>query len=108
MKMKMKIGQKYLITTSEWFYAPDGQQYRAIFGTVHSIETDEQTLGVKTNRGSTNWYVLIGEMIVAGCQIHYVVRADEVSDDPCRREIDHDGETKVVGAETRIYRADKE
>ena len=44
---------KYLITTSAWFFAPDGNNYRAVFGTVHGVETDDQTLGIKTDRGSS-------------------------------------------------------
>lgn len=31
---------KYLITTDAWFIAPDGQQYKAVWGDVE-IVTDE-------------------------------------------------------------------
>ena len=63
--MKIELGEKYLISTDGWFFAPDGQLYRSVRGTVTSIETDDTTLGVKTNRGSTNWYVIIGRMVIA-------------------------------------------
>lgn len=33
----MKLDTKYLITTDNWFTAPDGMQYRNVFGTVHGI-----------------------------------------------------------------------
>lgn len=64
----------FLITTTEWFYAPDGNTYRAVWGKV-KICKDEETLGIKTNIRSANWYAVVGEgekqTIVAGCQIHY-------------------------------------
>jgi len=74
----MKIGEKFLITTDEWFYAPDGNSYRSVHGTVKGIFTDKEALGIETNRHSSNWYVQIGNMIVAGCQIHYVTKTDDV------------------------------
>lgn len=76
--MNIEAGKKYLITTDAWFYAPDGRQYRSVFGTVHDILDADSALGIKTNRNSTNWYVRVGGMIVAGCQIHYAIQADEV------------------------------
>jgi len=89
--MKPTIGKKYLITTDNWFIAPDGESYRSAFGTIKGIMSDEQTLGIKTNRGSTNWYVQIGCMLIAGCQIHYAVETPEVSFTPPTRELDHEG-----------------
>jgi len=70
---------KYLITTDNWFYAPDGLKYRSVWGDVKIIE--DSVLGVKTNRNSSNWYSYIGSeekgMIVAGCQIHYAVKCEK-------------------------------
>ena len=103
----MKIGQKYLITTDNWFIAPDGEQYRSAFGTVHEIVNSEIALGLKTNAKSTNWYVLIGDMVLAGCQIHYAVRTNDVSFEPPYAEIDHDGKRHFAKCHmTRIYNAD--
>lgn len=104
--MRPNVGEKYLITTDNWFFAPDGEQYRAVFGTVNGINKDEDTLGIKTNRGSTNWYVMIGNMIIAGCQIHYCLKTDKMNFEPASREIDHDGEVKTSKQRTRIYVAD--
>lgn len=74
-------GQKGLVTLDNWFYAPNGRQYRAVFGTVKAARTAEDTLGVKPNGKSTNWYLEIGNVTIAGCQIHYVVRCDAVATD---------------------------
>lgn len=75
--MNIEVGKKALITADQWFVAPDGKQYRAVFGTVRAVLSSEATLGVKTNARSTNWYVEIGCMTLAGCQIHYAIRADQ-------------------------------
>lgn len=70
---------KYLITTDCWFLAPDGQQYKAVWGDVTIV--DDSVLGIKTNRNSVNWYARIGtdekHIIVAGCQIHYAFKTDK-------------------------------
>lgn len=80
--MQIEIGCPYLITTNDWFVGPDGRDYRAVYGVVTGIESSEQTLGVKTNARSTNWYVKIGEMIIAGCQIHYAIKTYSCKSEP--------------------------
>ena len=71
----IKNGQKYLITTSGWFYGPDGSQYRAAWGVCEAVSA-KQELGFEPRHG-TNWFVRVGEgsqsVIIAGCQIHYAV-----------------------------------
>ena len=105
--MTPKTGDKYLITTDAWFYAPDGESYRAVFGTVNGIFSDKESLGIKTNRGSSNWYVSIGDMMVAGCQIHYCVKTNNVDFRPQNRDIEYQGELHVAkDHRTRIYNAD--
>jgi hypothetical protein len=102
-----KVGDKYLVTTDRWFLAPDGESYLAVHGTVNAIHTDQDTLGVKTNAKSTNWYLSIGDMMVAGCQIHYAIKSDSVSFRAPNREIEHEGGLKVCRNDrTRIYDAD--
>ena len=106
--MKLQVGKKFLITTDQWLLAPDGEQYKAVFGTVKAINTDEETLGIKTNRGSTNWYVTIGDMAVAGCQLHYVIRANDCNESSPYRHVEHEG--KVLHRQesrSNIYFADK-
>lgn len=105
----MNIGDKVLVTTDNWFFAPDGETYKAVFGTVKGVFDDQQALGIKTNARSTNWYVQIGDMMIAGCQIHYAILTDGFSKNAPIREFEHNG--KVIKGEstmTRIYNADKD
>ena len=104
--MKPQIGKKYLITCDNWFVAPDGQSYLSVFGTVTGVYSDQETLGIKTNRGSTNWYVEIGNMLIAGCQIHFAIKTDSVSAANHKRDIDFNGKSEEVFSSTRIYSAD--
>ena len=70
---------KYLITTDNWFYAPNGKQYRSVWGNVEIVS--DSILGIKTNVRSSNWFAKIGteenHVIVAGCQIHYACKSEE-------------------------------
>jgi hypothetical protein len=50
----LKVGQKALITTDQWFFAPNGDQYKAVYGTIKGVYDSQLTLGVKTNAKSTN------------------------------------------------------
>lgn len=104
--LQFPIGTKILVTTNAWFIAPNGQQYRAVFGTVKGIFNDEEVLGVKTNDRSTNWYLEIGDMVIAGCQIHYAVVCDSVT---VAEMVDdytvHAGVMFVYKRPTGIYRA---
>ena len=69
---------KYLITTDNWFYAPNGQNYRGVWGEVEIVS--DSILGIKTNVRSSNWFAKVGtaenHVIVAGCQIHYAVKCE--------------------------------
>jgi hypothetical protein len=73
---------RYLITTTDFFYGTDGSQYRAAWGDVEIISDD--FLGIKTNRGSANWFAKVGteesHVIIAGCQIHYAIKCLEKPD----------------------------
>jgi len=73
-------GKRYLITTDNWFVAPDGEQYKAVWGTCQVL-TIKEVFGFDPLRPSTNWYISVGtnrkEMIVAGCQLHYAIRCEE-------------------------------
>lgn len=70
---------KYLITTDNWFYAPDGKQYNSVWGNVEIVS--DSVLGIKTNVRSSNWFAKVGNeenyIIVAGCQIHYAVKCEK-------------------------------
>jgi hypothetical protein len=70
---------KYLITCDAYFIAPDGKQYKSVWGEAQILPDD--FLGLKTNSRSTNWYVKVGcddnHVIVAGCQMHYAIKCDK-------------------------------
>lgn len=100
---------KYLITTDEWFQAPDGQSYKAVWGNVEILE--DNALGIKTNRNATNWYAKVGDdskhIIIAGCQIHYAVRCEEKPElHKCKTEDIHEGKVHNNEVGTRIYLAE--
>ena len=97
---------KYLITTNNWFVAPNGRDYKAVWGDVEILQ--DSILGVKTNSRSTNWYVEIGNMIVAGCQINYAIKTDKCN----FKDYDHwemfESGCVVSKTPCAIYNADKE
>ena len=97
---------KHLITTDNWFYAPDGQQYRAAWGNVTIISDD--VLGIKTNARSANWFAQVGDgensVLIAGCQIHYSVKCENrPSNNPCKSENFHEGKMVENKLPSRIY-----
>ena len=66
------FGRKFLITTDDWFYAPDGQTYKAAWGRVEICKS-EDLLGVKPHNYA-NWFAVVDDiLLIAGCQIHYAV-----------------------------------
>jgi hypothetical protein len=75
--LNIDIGCKVLITVDNWFFAPDGRQYRAVFGTLKAIRTALDSLGFNPGPRSATWYVEVGRVTIAGCQVHYAVRTDE-------------------------------
>lgn len=104
----LQVGKKALITCDNWFYAPNGKEYRAVFGTVHGVHSSEETLGVKTNAKSTNWYVVIGNMTLAGCQIHYAIRCDKAHTDRVGGWGVSDGKVNEYTRPSVIYDADEQ
>lgn len=106
--MNVNIGDKALITTDCWFLAPDGHQYKAVWGTVKAVRSSEETLGIKTNARSTNWYVEIGNMTIAGCQIHYMIKAASCKTGQCvTHHKEEDGAVKQYMLPSNIYNADE-
>lgn len=79
LKPIVEDGATYLVTVDEWFYASDGQAYRAAWGPCF-LRRVEDVLGFRPSR-STNWFLQVGEgdgaLILAGCQIHFLQRTDE-------------------------------
>jgi len=106
MKQNISIGQKVLITTHNWFIAPNGNQYMAAYGTVKAVLDSQQTLGVKTNARSTNWYVEVGNMTIAGCQIFYAVQASDCNLGDVESFEVKDGQVLKFKVPSKIYNAD--
>ncbi len=107
--MNIKVGEKALITTDDWFIAPDGQTYKAVHGTINAVLNDAEALGIKTNARSSNWFISIGNMLIAGCQIHYAIKCSS-PDFEARpdAELSHDGVASEHQKWTtsRIFNAD--
>ena len=101
--MKLQVGKKFLITTDQWFLAPDGEQYKAVFGTVKAINTDEETLVL-----IPNGYITIGDITIDCCQLHYVIRANNCNEGSPYRHIEHEGKLfNRLESRSNIYFADK-
>lgn len=104
MTFQPELNKTYLLTLDGWFVAPDGEQYKAVFGEVTGISSAVDTLGIETNENSTNWYLTIGKMIIAGCRIHYAIQTDTVSLAPSTNTIEHKGKQYVnKNPKTFIY-----
>ncbi len=102
------VGKHVLITTDCWFYAPDGKSYRAVYGKLRAIKTAENTLGIRPNGRSTNWYLQVGSMTIAGCQIHYVMEAPDpagMNFRPCEEFSVHEGRHVISDRPSAIYNA---
>lgn len=99
------IGHNVLITTQNWFYAPDGKQYRAVWGTLKAIRTAEDNLGVRPRGPSTNWYVEVGDTSIAGCQVMYCIRTDVVNLGPAIDLNEHEGRFTPNERPSAIYNA---
>ena len=99
------VHKKVLITTHNWFYAPDGKQYRAVHGTLKAIHEAGKTLGFIPNRSHANWFVEIGNMVIMGCQVMYIVQAENVEHSPIIPDMkrEDDGTIKNIQEPNRIY-----
>lgn len=98
----------HLITTDNWFFAPDGKSYRSVWGNV--VITDDSVLGIKTNARSSNWFAKVGSddnyVIIAGCQIHYAVKCDKPNINEIEDFNTESGECKKYIRPTLIYIAE--
>jgi len=107
--MSTRMNGKYLITTDNFFFGKDGKQYRAVWGDVEVLQDD--VLGVKTNRNSTNWYLKVGNennhVIIAGCQIHYANKCNDRPNTGLAQDFSTStGELKEFLIPTQIYIAE--
>lgn len=74
--MKEYIGKKVLITCQSFFVAPDGKEYRSVFGTLKGIHEAKDQFGFVPSRQHTNWFIEIGDMTITGCQVLYCIKID--------------------------------
>ena len=102
----MEVGDKVLVTCDNWFYGPDGKSYRGAWGTVTEIQNDQESLGIKTNARSANWYVVVGGLLIAGCQVHYVCKCEKMPPDIVSDHSIVDGSVKHYERPTHIFNAD--
>lgn len=78
--MQQFIGKNVLITTAAWFYAPDGTIHRSVWGELKAIHEASKVLGFHPSRAHANWYIEIGDMIITGCQVNYMVLCENKPD----------------------------
>jgi hypothetical protein len=61
-----------------WFSAPDGLDYRLVWGRGYYLEA-KKLFGFDPKAGA-NFFVQVGEgdgsILIAGCRVHYAVRSD--------------------------------
>jgi hypothetical protein len=102
--MKEFLNQKVIITTQGWFYAPDGVQYRAIWGTLKGVHSAKDVLGFTVNASHANFFIEVGNTVIAGCQALYCVRCDNPPDFQLvdHQMYDHSG-SKVIQRKNEIY-----
>lgn len=62
--------QNILVTVDDWFQAPDGDDYKVVYGDA-VVRKAEDILGFMPEK-SANWILDFGDVIIMGCQIHYV------------------------------------
>lgn len=74
--MKEFIGQKVLVTTNGWFYGTDGKLYRGAWGKLKAVHEAKDALGIIPNRSHANWFIEIGDMVIMGCQVLYIIKCE--------------------------------
>lgn len=89
----MYIGEKYLVTTNEWFFAPDGRRYKAVLGTVKKMISDDK--------------ISIGCMYINKYEVKYIIRTDICNLGESVTDIEHNGSMNTCTVASRIYDADQ-
>lgn len=107
-QIEQMMGNDVLVTCDSWFLGHDGAQYRAVKGKLVGIFDDKATLGINTNERSTNWYIQVGRVIIAGCQIHYAINTDglEVNIESEKKDEFYKGRYISLEIRSSIYNAD--
>lgn len=93
MLVKDMIGKKVLVNTKDWLIAPDGEQYKAVYGTVKEIFlcTEKEVPGAKNSNTHANWYLQIGNTFVNVCDVGSCIITDSISVLPPKRRDTYEG-----------------
>jgi hypothetical protein len=66
--------QFLLLTTKDWFLAPDGKRYINVWGKAQLVKAKD-AFGFEP-RNSANWFWMVGEgphpMFIMGCRVDYI------------------------------------
>lgn len=107
---RIALGETCLITTDSWFYAPNGQNYRAVFGTLQFVDNSMNALGIKVNSRSADWFVTVGNqspILIAGCQIHYCIKTNECHLGDVEYYVGDDTPPKLTSRQSSIFNANE-
>lgn len=101
--MKKFIGKNVLVNV-DWFTAPDGKMYRAVWGELKGVHNTKDLLGFDTTRSHANWVYEIGGCFLMGCKVSNVILCAAKPDFP---EVDHVGydnkEINIFKKPSEIY-----
>lgn len=69
------INKNVLFTCNQWFTAPDGKDYKVVYGTLKAILKTDDVFGfsARATAGHVNYIFEVGNMVIAGCQVQYGV-----------------------------------
>lgn len=70
------VGHNVLCTCQSWFVGPDGKQYKAIWGNLKAVHEAGKTMGFIPNRSHANWFYEIGNSVIMGCQVLYMIKCE--------------------------------
>lgn len=76
--MNLEVGKKVLITTQEFFVAPDGLQYKSVLGSFMGVHSSEELLSnTETYETPRKWYLRVGSMMIPESQVNSIVITEE-------------------------------
>lgn len=71
--MKNLEGKNVLVTCSTWFVAPDGKDYKAVYGKLKKVHDAKESFGIQPSRAHASWILEVGHMMIMGCQALFVI-----------------------------------
>lgn len=90
------LNKNVLITTLNWFYAPNGVAYRSIYGKVSYIHLDES---------KKIQYVEMGNVFISGTEILNMIITDSINSSDANDYIIEDGNVSKVNRPSHIFNA---